>query len=1464
MNENDITKYEVWLKENGLRDETLEKSKSSAAGKTYIKKEDLLAPGTVITHGTPQEPDAVSKTYIKEGDLPFHGAVITAGVPGKHDAEVDIVRKSSPSATSLIDDYTMWLKDNKLHDVVMDANNANTLDAKAAALAAAKAMPQDTIEDRAKRDRAISDAMHMGKEAFAPGFTPDPTAKDFSIGMGQTIMGVAATAADIVKYTGIGHILDKAGIDFEGLDADIQAKINYLKDSVKDKDIFSANTVGQILLPTLAMLPAHISKKITVAFLDGLVAYTMEQGAGASDSTSLLAASTAVGTSFILMSFLERYNGTTALNDVVTNLSKGKDTNKIYRDFAKYTGKEVESMSNHDKVVAIVASSGEEGAITLLKMAARDSKLKKSIDALMESPNNVVVAALEGNNIARTVRSLREQSKFAKTAYNTLEQLAIAYPTANINIGPARQSLIDELMSIPELKRSAGINKVLSTLQKENLSMSDILDMRKYLNGINFKASRIDSKIRESISAVDYLDSIVDANLPAEFKQVFSEARSELALSYALQGKNAKKAYNNKFSSLAMEIGKGNETYSSILDKLVSASGGTKKFNELHRGLGYEQAKEFELGLIREIQAAKGENLGLLLDKIKDLGFVTPEARDMTKRIRMLDKAFSSADFYNATTRAAITGGLDGASITNDFLSKVTYTVTGNIWNAIKPYVLPFGDAASQERMFRRVMTSVEKGLKNDTKAINLEQPHSDMYKDFQPIIRRTIEESIQNKLDTIKGLSNAKMPTDETKLLRAPANFTVRADGTIVKASGDKAQDILSREPTHTTVEPDSSSIQTGTKTSDDIIEDVEWWEPTSTVITPDGHIISMEELLRAENLPDNMRLPEKATIPIKNFFDMKYKMKTDPDLIKAREEVKTAATPDAKSKAKDRLVKLLEYIKLRDEGMSPKKAHSMTMQSSAEIGGALAGGTMNGITIDDDGNIQVDAEKFLIGAAGGVAAVKGGKALGKYIDEGNELMRQQAGGGTPPNIDTIRINYKLDDVLNSVDDRQKFTAAQLKSFLLNKNVTENEIKTSKILDAVDNGTILTAREWKQKNSDLHHYAITEYKGLEAPYSEITLGTGGIGNDTYKVKEYMMPQDKEHKNTNLMHYMDTHTKFSEEPQAYDKLSQLGWIRTHVVDYKGKPTTVVNEIQSDWMQAERQRLTSDGKQTQVFAKNAKPADPKLIEERNKAERIYWDAVMDMEDYELDARKLYGDDWNNKVLRNRDWQDIIETMEDTYKRFRDIQAEVEKKELRVIRDFPMRQEKFRQLMLVDSINEAITNKTNKVIIPIHRGGINKATDEYNQGKELYGNENVTKVYKNMIKDINIVADKLKKQGYEILVGKDNYISKGLDYGTVADLLNKEKLDELLEYIAINDPELLTKIKPDDFYNYKVGNKPIMEFLLDGKHFEKYTNEVYTIEIKPQTGGASWDMYGILGTLGLTEIADAINQNTNTDK
>lgn len=801
----------------------------------------------------------------------------------------------------------------------------------------------------------------------------DKGASDFTKAIAGSILGSKQFFLDILD-----------GISFEPTSEMSQenlAKIQHIKSMVQDDSLFSSYGMGQAVY-SIATLPIAARRIATTALAEAYMGYSISRGSGAEVGPSI-ASGVAAGTiTYGVGKLLNNLGGTTALEAIEGSVGRKMDLSTVYSDFARLTNRKVEDLTNHDKVLAIASAGGKETAQIFKEMALRNHADGRAIDDYLQKPIDGLKEKVAANSLAKTKEALQGQIVFAKSAYNELENLAMVYPTANINLGPAKQSIIDNILtSTNEITRSPKLNKALTTLQKENINLEELLDLRKDLNGVKFKAQNLNSKTRNEVDAVNYIDSVIDKNLPAEFKPAFTALREELAMAYSFAGKQKKVEYKNKIAELVTKIDSGEETAIAVLQKLVKASGGPNKFNQIHRGIGTEEAINFEKSLIKEIMAAKGDKLAEVIKVTNGLGFITPEAKALVQNIQDIDKVFSSADFYRATLSEIHHGGLDGTSITNDVTTKFSYMATAGVWKVLRPYLDPISQTARSEREFRRIIDSIRKGIKADTSKTKLDGPTEEMYSVFRPIIRESIVGTIQDTLNTIRGMSGARVPEGQaTNLLDAPADFTVRADGIAIRQSGDAAQDALSREPINTTIVDETNVPSTSVKPSEEII-DVEWWNPTSTVITPDGHILSMEELLRAESLPDNMRLPEKASAPIKNFFDMKYKMKTDPDLIKAREEVKKAKTAPDKEKAKGRLVKLLEYQRLREQGMKPADANRLAMQSSSEVGGALAGGTINGVTIDDDGNLQVDPEAFLIGAAGGAAVVKGGKQLGKQL---------------------------------------------------------------------------------------------------------------------------------------------------------------------------------------------------------------------------------------------------------------------------------------------------------------------------------------------------------------------------------------------------------------------------------------------------------------------------------------------------
>ena len=119
--------------------------------------------------------------------------------------------------------------------------------------------------------------------------------------------------------------------------------------------------------------------------------------------------------------------------------------------------------------------------------------------------------------------------------------------------------------------------------------------------------------------------------------------------------------------------------------------------------------------------------------------------------------------------------------------------------------------------------------------------------------------------------------------------------------------------------------------------------------------------------------------------------------------------------------------------------------------------------------------------------------------------------------------------------------------------NVSPYEIKASRLFDNFrGDNRAFTAEEWDNMNLGQQMFEKIDQK--TGAHSDITLGRKGEDNNTYKVNEFMAT--KQDLPTNLRHQM------SGNDEVYTEQSQLGWNRVHQDTVNGKPTTVLNELQS--------------------------------------------------------------------------------------------------------------------------------------------------------------------------------------------------------------------------------------------------------------------------------------------------------------
>ena len=423
------------------------------------------------------------------------------------------------------------------------------------------------------------------------------------------------------------------------------------------------------------------------------------------------------------------------------------------------------------------------------------------------------------------------------------------------------------------------------------------------------------------------------------------------------------------------------------------------------------------------------------------------------------------------------------------------------------------------------------------------------------------------------------------------------------------------------------------------------------------------------------------------------------------------------------------------------------------------------------------------------------------------------------------IEFTYKLDDVLDSLSPNQKFSSNQLKGYLLKQGVSPNEIRASKMFEGFENDNrALNASEWKSMSGKQKFDA-----ELTHEYDNITLGKKGEGNDTYRAKLFTSyPRELD---TNTSHF-STQAYANPEtgnPENSVQKSILGWNRVHQDEINGKPTTVLNELQSDWMQAERQGAG-------VFESKA---DKNTIATDGSTEKL-------------------------------------------------------------IADFPMKPEKFQQLMIVDALNEAWENGTKRVAIPIEREN------------ELVGKEGVTKFYENLNKSIlPDIRKKLEKQGLRVKVSMEDYGSSGLKpnkNGGDLGLLKEKHIRDNLDISHLSDAELHDALRNvvKDIRNSLLSSRlsrsglealenkgvdvegELFHKLLTGKYLTPYArnlpsfavdffnsrssknnelsgflkahipgtpaNRLHILEIEEVPNArVKWDVYGLLASLGLGGLA-----------
>lgn len=493
-----------------------------------------------------------------------------------------------------------------------------------------------------------------------------------------------------------------------------------------------------------------------------------------------------------------------------------------------------------------------------------------------------------------------------------------------------------------------------------------------------------------------------------------------------------------------------------------------------------------------------------------------------------------------------------------------------------------------------------------------------------------------------------------------------------------------------------------------------------------------------------------------------------------------------------------------------------------------------------------------------------------------GGRVPKEYASSLEPTSEPGIDFNYKLNEVLDSIPSTQKMTPEQLDGYLRKRGVSPKEIEQAMLISKSTGTQARPISEYKATMDRLgNRNQIGTIDNQELGYADITLGERGVDTETYKetINTISTPLDNAPKVTHFDTVIDkanakpTNTELEGMQKAMEGMdiddpdlpwfvnkvkelklkdkkpssTLLGWRRTHQDDINGKPTTVLNEFQSDWAQSERA-----GKGT--FESNMIGIEEhNLMKQQLKEVRDRRNTII------KDIKTLKKED----IQKLPNYNELSIEFEDLAKQARILEDRIRKSDLQdsIIADFPMSDKKFHQYQIVGALDEAIQNGTNRIAIPIQREN------------ELSGSAGVTKFYDSLNKSIlPEIRKKLEKQGMKIKISKEPYTGIGAERNAKDYYYDKLVEDKSQEWVDANWDELIDYIDTTEVmssYQHFDGLDTELQSALG--HILRNNppptgNELHILEIVEMPGKkVNWDVYSILGAVGLGGLAEKLKEN-----
>ena len=858
-------------------------------------------------------------------------------------------------------------------------------------------------------DDIISNGKDIVKELYNP---VRPAVESTSLTLGAIGSGIGEAVEEPISQ--ISQAIGGRPLTYY---RDLNKRIDEARDT-NDKEIVKSLGGGVLDSSTMAEIGlsfAYGNQLKNIVALEGIV-----QGAQAEPGEKMKTAAEASGATLVggkvLEAAINRYAGTdrTLRKLYKTTGISEEEALQHFNNYSKVVGKEVKDFTIPDKVNAIVHGSPEAESV-LFESVANNPANSKMLNEYYAKVSNKLVDNLDTMPYEQSIAFGKELKRSINEGYSNITK-TLDNSGVNVVIDDSMKTAVDTFTK--SVLTKLDDNAVTSYSQRVERLMSDTGNV-----GDLFEVEKL---IRANINKVDKLGT--DASLN-EAKGVLKTNMQDLLVNtLKSNGLNnivesismlndlytkVSRANDKKLIKTLQNINIKKDDYKTIYNAMKSTEEGSS-YDNLIKLVG-ENSKtagnieEFVLDrlMYKNMDDLDVINLGKLLGNLEDVNFKSTDGKVINQIITDFNSAFRNMK----STEAWAFDKIDAGGSKSDFINQIKASVIGRMAYKIAQY-LPV-DSSRRVYVINHLPKYLEQGLvpKNmkPTEVRSME-----VYKNVVANSNRLLAEELNNIAEKSKAqaeylksvqpetplLPNNQVPMTATERgsispgVSEDARKSARANDVLGKPNTGQAVNSTTNElpsvkkPTEvvdTTVEPDVT-INPNTSNSNMDIIDTEVM-PSHT-IDSNGEIWdsrgnkwgSVKDLIKAESIPDNLKLPEKVITPVKDFFDYKRILKEDPAAIKARKEVQNT-TGEQKEKAKTRLSRLLEYSRLRDSGLEPKEAHKQSMN-------------FNSPNIDNNGNV-----KLLLASLGITGVASQSKAEAEVKPEGFNDTRVN-----PKNFNSIK----------------------------------------------------------------------------------------------------------------------------------------------------------------------------------------------------------------------------------------------------------------------------------------------------------------------------------------------------------------------------------------------------------------------------------------------------------------------------